>query len=59
MGAYSDMLPADALRDAAASVYAKIAHRLGWLGRRRSTDLSSVPDGTTRSALRRCRLDCP
>jgi len=30
-GAYSDILPADALRDATASVYAEIAHRLGWL----------------------------
>jgi hypothetical protein len=31
MGAYSNVLPADALRDATASVYAEIAHRLGWL----------------------------
>ncbi|MEU5553389.1 hypothetical protein ABZ738_26775 [Micromonospora sp. NPDC047793] len=31
MGAYSYILPADALRDATASVYAEIAHRLGWL----------------------------
>ncbi|MEH1017848.1 hypothetical protein V6U90_32900, partial [Micromonospora sp. CPCC 206060] len=31
MGAYSRILPADALRDATASVYAEIAHRLGWL----------------------------
>lgn len=31
MGAYSDILPADALRDATASMYAEIAHRLGWL----------------------------
>lgn len=31
MGAYSDILPADALREATASVYAEIAHRLGWL----------------------------
>ncbi|MEV4296036.1 hypothetical protein [Microbispora rosea] len=31
MGAYRDILPADALRDATASVYAEIAHRLGWL----------------------------
>ncbi|MCW3819217.1 hypothetical protein ONA91_32725 [Micromonospora sp. DR5-3] len=31
MGAYSNILPADALRDATASVYAEIAHRLGWL----------------------------
>ncbi|MEU4765087.1 hypothetical protein AB0H12_17690 [Actinosynnema sp. NPDC023794] len=30
-GAYSNVLPADALRDATASVYAGIAHRLGWL----------------------------
>lgn len=30
-GAYSNILPADALRDATASVYAEIAHRLGWL----------------------------
>ncbi|SCG38147.1 hypothetical protein GA0070614_0480 [Micromonospora coxensis] len=31
MGAYSNILPADALRDATASVYAEIAHRLRWL----------------------------
>ena len=31
MGAYSNVLPANSLRDAAASVYAEIAHRLGWL----------------------------
>ncbi|WP_204002176.1 DUF7710 domain-containing protein [Micromonospora lutea] len=31
MGAYSTILPADAVRDAASSVYAEIAHRLGWL----------------------------
>ncbi|NLU81088.1 hypothetical protein HCA58_22625 [Micromonospora sp. HNM0581] len=31
MGAYSNILPAGALRDATASVYAEIAHRLGWL----------------------------
>jgi hypothetical protein len=31
MGAYSDILPANARRDAAASVYAEIAHHLGWL----------------------------
>jgi hypothetical protein len=31
VGAYSNILPADALRDATASVYAEIAHRLGWL----------------------------
>jgi hypothetical protein len=31
MGAYSNILPANALRDATASVYAEIAHRLGWL----------------------------
>ncbi len=30
-GAYSNILPADALRDAVASVYAEIAHRLDWL----------------------------
>jgi hypothetical protein len=30
-GAYEDVLPADALRDATASVYAEIAHRCGWL----------------------------
>jgi hypothetical protein len=30
-GAYSNILPADALRDATASVYAEIAHRLDWL----------------------------
>ncbi|GAA3764003.1 DUF7710 domain-containing protein [Micromonospora maritima] len=30
-GAYSAVLPADALRDATASVYAEIADRLGWL----------------------------
>ena len=29
-GAYSYILPADALREATASVYAEIAHRLGW-----------------------------
>ncbi|MEU8184613.1 hypothetical protein AB0B85_21460 [Micromonospora sp. NPDC049044] len=31
VGAYRNILPADAVRDAAASVYAEIAHRLGWL----------------------------
>ncbi|MEQ4306203.1 hypothetical protein ABNF97_33285 [Plantactinospora sp. B6F1] len=31
VGAYGQILPADALRDATASVYAEIAHRLGWL----------------------------
>ena len=31
MGAYCNILPANALRDATASVYAEIAHRLGWL----------------------------
>jgi hypothetical protein len=31
VGAYSTILPADALRDATTSVYAEIAHRLGWL----------------------------
>ncbi len=31
MGAYSTLLPADGLRDATASVYAEIAHHLGWL----------------------------
>ncbi|WP_326550977.1 DUF7710 domain-containing protein [Micromonospora sp. NBC_01813] len=31
MGAYSDILPADALRDATTSMYAEIAHHLGWL----------------------------
>ncbi|MGC4888981.1 DUF7710 domain-containing protein [Micromonospora sp. DT227] len=31
VGAYSKVLPADALRDATASVYAEIADRLGWL----------------------------
>ncbi|MBG6105717.1 hypothetical protein IW249_006131 [Micromonospora vinacea] len=30
-GAYSYVLPVEALRDATASVYAEIAHRLGWL----------------------------
>ena len=30
-GAYSNVLPADALRDATASIYAGIAHRCGWL----------------------------
>ncbi|MGW3795662.1 hypothetical protein ACWD8I_31505 [Micromonospora arida] len=30
-GAYSYILPVEALRDATASVYAEIAHRLGWL----------------------------
>ncbi|WP_435209168.1 DUF7710 domain-containing protein [Micromonospora sp. bgisy143] len=30
-GAYGHLLPADALREATASVYAEIAHRLGWL----------------------------
>lgn len=30
-GAYRNVLPADALRDATASVYADIAHRCGWL----------------------------
>lgn len=30
-GAYSSILPAGALRDATASIYAEIAHRLGWL----------------------------
>jgi hypothetical protein len=31
MGAYSDVLPANALRGATASLYAETAHRLGWL----------------------------
>ena len=31
MGAYRDVLPAGAVRDATASVYAEIAHSLGWL----------------------------
>jgi hypothetical protein len=31
MGAYSAILPKDAVRCAASSVYAEIAHRLGWL----------------------------
>lgn len=31
VGAYCEILPAGALRDATASVYAEIAHRLGWL----------------------------
>ena len=31
MGAYRRIVPADAVRDATASVYAEIAHRLGWL----------------------------
>ncbi|MFI7080446.1 hypothetical protein ACIBO1_24385 [Micromonospora sp. NPDC049903] len=31
MGAYRTVLPADGVRDATASVYAEIAHRLGWL----------------------------
>lgn len=31
MGAYGYVLPADAVRDATASVYAEIAHHLGWL----------------------------
>ncbi|MFC4068330.1 DUF7710 domain-containing protein [Actinoplanes subglobosus] len=31
MGSYSRILPADSCRDAATSVYAEIAHRLGWL----------------------------
>lgn len=31
MGAYGDILPVDAVRDATTSVYAEIAHRLGWL----------------------------
>ncbi|MEU4555326.1 hypothetical protein [Micromonospora violae] len=30
-GAYSNILPAAAVRDATASVYAEIAHRFGWL----------------------------
>ncbi|ROP33460.1 DUF7710 domain-containing protein [Couchioplanes caeruleus] len=30
-GRYSNLLPTDAVRDAAASVYAGIAHRCGWL----------------------------
>ncbi|MET8372744.1 hypothetical protein ABZU42_23835 [Micromonospora profundi] len=30
-GAYSSILPAGAVRDATASVYAEVAHRLGWL----------------------------
>ncbi|GAA0251857.1 DUF7710 domain-containing protein [Cryptosporangium japonicum] len=30
-GAYSNVLPADGLRDATASLYAAIAHRCGWL----------------------------
>ncbi|WP_344132499.1 hypothetical protein [Luedemannella flava] len=30
-GAYGDILPALGLRDAVASVYAQVAHRLGWL----------------------------
>lgn len=30
-GAYGNLLPADALRDATASIYAGIAHRCGWL----------------------------
>ncbi|MFG1842844.1 hypothetical protein ACGFH8_30960 [Micromonospora sp. NPDC049175] len=30
-GAYRNVLPAGAVRDATASVYAEIAHRLGWL----------------------------
>lgn len=29
-GAYSNILPTSALRDATATVYAEIAHRLGW-----------------------------
>ncbi|MEU1395013.1 hypothetical protein ABZ403_02925 [Micromonospora zamorensis] len=31
MGAYSNILPADAVRNATSSVYAEIAHRVGWL----------------------------
>ncbi|MET7808462.1 DUF7710 domain-containing protein [Micromonospora chersina] len=31
VGAYSNILPANALRDATASIYGEIAHRLGWL----------------------------
>ncbi|MET7672977.1 hypothetical protein [Micromonospora luteifusca] len=31
MGAYSNILPSGAVRNATASVYAEIAHRLGWL----------------------------
>jgi hypothetical protein len=31
MGAYRDILPADARREATTSVYAEIAHHLGWL----------------------------
>ncbi len=31
MGAYSNILPVGAVRDATASVYAEIAHHLGWL----------------------------
>lgn len=31
VGAYRSILPASCLRDATASVYAEIAHRLGWL----------------------------
>ena len=30
-GAYSHVLPVDALREATASIYAEIAHRCGWL----------------------------
>lgn len=30
-GAYSNILPVDALRDATTSIYAEIAHHLGWL----------------------------
>jgi hypothetical protein len=30
-GAYCNVLPADALREATTSVYAEIAHRCGWL----------------------------
>jgi hypothetical protein len=30
-GAYREVLPTDALREATASVYAELAHRLGWL----------------------------
>jgi hypothetical protein len=31
MGAYGNLLPVNALRDATASIYAAIAHRFGWL----------------------------
>lgn len=31
MGAYRHIVPEDAVRDAAASIYAEIAHRFGWL----------------------------